>query len=387
MGKSKALLQALLMASLCAGGAQAQLDKLKLAEHVQQIKLGGDLRLRSDRSHKSGPGTNHRNRNRFRLRFGTEVALPNDLTAVLRLGSGAGEQVSTNQSFDNLSSQKGLWIDLVSLKWAPLVSDSGSVFLQAGRMINPLWRAYSSDLIWDDDFNPEGLAQGAEWLFPEAGLTVFGNALQMVADEDGNSGKNQWVFSEQAGLETRLAFATRLRLAAAYHFWSDVNRSSLGAAAVNDGNRRTANNASGVLLNRFGVGEVTGELSGWAGSLPLTLQATLARNLLARGDLSPRARDGYQYGIIAGSAKAAGTWEAAVFQKYSQTDVTVADAADSDFGDGGTNQQGQTLWAAYAPADWAQVKAKLLIADTIDTQLAPNDKAVRRLQLDISIKF
>lgn len=389
MKKTKSIMTALAFIGPCLGpgDARAQFDKLKLAEHIQQVKLSGDIRLRNDRSHKSGTGTNHRNRNRFRLRFGADVILPEDLTATLRLGSGTGEQVSTNQSFDNLSSQKSLWIDLAVLKWAPQVSESGSVFLQAGRMPNPLWRVYSSDLIWDDDLNPEGLAQGVEWLLPQAGLTLFANALQMVADEDSNSGKNQWVFSEQAGLETRLPLETRLRLAAAYHFWSDVNRSSLGTTAVNDGNRRTANSASGILLNRFGVGEATARLSGWAGNVPLALQATLARNLIARGDLSPTARDGYQYGLIVGSAKAAGTWEAAAFQKYSQTDVTVADAADSDFGDGGTNQQGQIFWVAYAPTDWMQLKTKYSVVDAIDTQLVPNDKAVRRLQLDLSIKF
>lgn len=401
MEKKKAALRVLFLAPLllAASRAQAQLDKLKLSDHIQQVKFGGDLRLRSDRSHKDGPASNHRNRNRFRLRFGADVTLPNDLTTILRLGSGTGEQVSTNQSFDNLSSQKPLWIDLAALKWTPQISESGSFSLVAGRMINPLWRVYSSDLIWDDDLNPEGFAQSAEWLFPEAGLTAFGNAMQMVADEDSNSGKNQWVFSEQIGAETRLPFETRLRLAAAYHFWSDVGRSSLGATAVNDGNRRTANAAAGVLNNRFGVGEVTGQLSGWAGKLPLTLQATAARNLIARGDLTtpalgcpagetcPMARDGYQYGLIVGTAKAARTWELAAFQKYSQTDVAVADAADSDFGDGGTNQQGRIFWTAYGLTDWMQVKAKYIVVDTIDTQFAPNDKAVRRLQLDLSIKF
>jgi hypothetical protein len=389
---------ALVFLSLAPVPVQAQLDKLKLAEHIQQVKFGGDLRLRNDRSHKRGANQVLRNRNRFRLRFGADLTLPNDLTANLRLGSGTGEQVSTNQSMDNLSSQKSLWIDTVYLKWAPRVSEDGSVHVTAGRMINPLWRVYSSDLLFDDDFNPEGLAEGVEWLTP-LGVTVFANALQAVADEDSNSGKNQWLFSQQLGAETRLPFETRLRLGAALHRWSDVNRSTLSPAVANDGNRRTAAGTSGILLNRFSVAEITGQLSGWAGQTPLALQATLARNYAARQDLGsvaaacpagntcPLARDGYQYGLIVGSAKTAGSWEAAFFQKYSQTDVTVADVADSDFGDGGTNGQGQILWAAYAPTDWMQVKAKFLNTDAVDTQFAPNDKAVKRLQLDLSVKF
>ena len=127
--------------------------------------------------------------------------------------------------------------------------------VQSGRMPNNLWRQYSSDLLWDEDFNPEGLAEGGEWLFPGAGVSVFANALQMVADEDSNTGRAQWVFSEQAGFETQLPFESRLRLAAAYHKWSDENRSDFGQTAVGvtqNGNRRVGN----TLVNRFGVGEV-----------------------------------------------------------------------------------------------------------------------------------
>ncbi|MBI5622506.1 MAG: putative porin [Elusimicrobia bacterium] len=395
---------ALVAALLCAGTASAQqmwfekyrmkTPDTKFFEYLQRLSFNGDLRLRHDVSAKRGPGLNGRNRLRYRLRLGMEALLPWELSVNARLASGTGEQVSTNQSADNLSSQKGIYIDQAYLRWSPIVSQEGdgSFYLQAGRMPNCLWRLYSSDLLWDDDWNPEGFGEGIEWLLPP-GFTVFANAMQVVADEDSNSGKDQWLFSQQVGGETRLPFDTRFKAAAAYHSWSDVNRSSLGAAAVQDGNRRVG----GVLANRFGVLELTGQLSGWFRQTPVRLQATLARNVRSVGldgtaacaaaNTCPSARDGYQYGAIIGEAKMPGTWEAAYFQKYSQTDVTVADAADSDFGDGGTNQQGQIAWLAYAPAEWMVFKAKYFNVDTIDTQFLPDNKAVRRYQGDVSLKF
>ena len=74
-------------------------------------------------------------------------------------------------------------------------------------------------------------------------------------------------------------------------------------------------------------------------------------------------------------------------EKVAQTDATVADVADSDFGDGGTNRVGHIVWIAYAPRDWMQVKAKAFFTDTLDRTFAPGDKAVNRLQTDLSIKF
>src|SRR5687767_14363828 len=117
--KSINTLFASLLAASLAAPASAQLDKLKLSEAVQSIKFAGDLRLRNDVSAKRGAGQNNRGRLRYRLRFGPEIELPENLAVILRLGSGTGEQVSTNHSYDNLSAQKAIWIDLLNLRWKP----------------------------------------------------------------------------------------------------------------------------------------------------------------------------------------------------------------------------------------------------------------------------
>ncbi|MCR4295159.1 MAG: putative porin [Elusimicrobia bacterium] len=384
--------------ALLAVPASAQQDKLKLSETIQSMKFSGDLRLRDEAFSRRGAGQTDRARLRFRLRFGSEIQLPEDLAAIIRLGSGTGEQVSTNQSFDNLSSQKELWIDLLNLRWKPKLHDDAATTLAAGRMANPLWRVYSSDIVWDDDFNPEGFGESVEWVFAGPGLSVFANGVQGVADEDSGSGKNQWFFSQQLGFEKTLPLDSRVRLAGAYHKWSDENRSSFSQPAVQNGNRRLAN---GALAAKFGVGEVTGQLVSRIGALPVKLQGTVIRNFRqVRNDRiqGPVGRDGYQFGLIAGSAKKRGQWEAAYFKKYSQIDATVADVADSDFGDGGTNRVGHIAWVAYNPRDWMQLKVKGFVTDALDRSfptvagVAPTaatnlDKAVNRLQLDLSVKF
>lgn len=402
MNKTFAFVAAL--SALLAVPASAQLDKLKLSETIQSLKFGGDLRLRDEMFARRGAGQTDRTRLRYRLRFGSELELPENLTAVIRLGSGTGEQVSTNQSYDNLSGQKQLWIDLMNLRWKPVIHDDAKAAIHAGRMANPLWRIYSSDIVWDDDFNPEGFGESIEWVFADAGMSVFANGLQGVADEDSGRGKNQMYFSQQLGVEKTLPLDIRLRIAGAYHKWSDENQSSFSQAAFQDGNRRLTN---GALAARFGVGEVTAQLSSWIGAVPLAFQGTVIRNLRARSSdkiQGPVGRDGYQFGLIAGAAKKQGQWEAAYFKKYSQIDATVSDVSDSDFGDGGTNRVGHIAWIAYNPRDWMQLKLKGFVTDTLDRRFpavagvkydnsgtagaaASFDKAVNRLQIDMSVKF
>lgn len=396
MRTSSALL-ALLLAVPASAQQAASGEKLRLSDAVRSLSFGGDLRLRQDSISRRGAGQTDRSRLRYRLRAGVEAELPDDLSVALRLGSGTGEQSSTNQSFDNLSSQKQLWIDLVYLRWKPAFASAAGLRLSAGRLLNPLWRP--TELVWDEDVNPEGFAQSVEW--KGAGGALFAHGLQGVADEDSNSGKNQWYFVGQAGGELALPAEHALRAAAAYHKWSDENRSSFSQAAVQDGNRRLP---SGALANRFGIGELSAQLAGKAGTLPYALTATLARNLRARNDdsrvMGPAGRDAYQLGAALGSAKTAGTWELGYFKKYVQIDAVVADVAESDFGDsGGGNRSGHVLWLAWAPRDWMRLQAKGYVTDALDRSFpntpvgaTPNagtnlDKAVNRLLLDVVVKF
>lgn len=394
---------ALALAALATGApARAQTtsitDKLQLAEHLKSLKFAGDLRVRYDSSFKRGAGTNDRGRLRFRLRFGAEALFPNDLSAVARLASGTGEHSSTNQSLDNAGSQKAIWIDQAYLRWAPK-REALSAYAQFGRAPYQFWRPYSTDMIWDDDLNPEGFHEGAQWKHASGGLTLFIHGLQMVVDEDSNSSKNQWLFSQVAGAEAKLPLESRLKLQAGYHKWSDEQRSSFGQTVIHDGNRRTANTTAGLLLNRFGVGEATGQLSRSFGKTPVALQGTVIRNFRARGDLASvaaacpagvsctAARDGYSYGLTVGQAKSAKSWEAAYFKRWVQTDATVADVADSDFGDGGVNRKGHIFWLAYAPTGWSVAKIRYFVTETLDPHYAPGDKAINRVQLDFSVKF
>ncbi len=370
---------------------------LQFNKWVETVKINGDLRLRHEIFDKKTNGQTDRVRERFRLRLNMDFGLPSKFTIRTTLASGTGEQVSTNQSFDNLSSQKPLWIDKAYLVWAPI----DVLKFQGGRMENPIWRQYSSDVVWDGDFNPEGYSESyAQLLGP---VNVFVNALQMVVDEDsgnntsegvdtntsrtfGNSQRDQWMFGNQIGAEIRLPLESRFKFAYANYDWVNERFGDFSAGVNNEGNRRVSG-STGSLVNNFTVNEYTGVLSSWIYKIPFQIQGTYIKNGAARETFDPKEDTGWQTGTIIGKAGIKKGWEVAYFRKHVRSDATVADVADSDFGDGGTNREGNIMWAAYSPQDWLTVTAKYFQTKVINAALSPGLDDVNRFQLDTVIKF
>jgi hypothetical protein len=405
--RGKSFLAALLVVCLLGIQTKASADAdLQFAKYLQFVKWSGDYRLRYDNEHFRHPSaTFDRPRFRMRLRIATDFGFPGNLTLKTRLASGVGEQTSTNQTFGSLGDQKGIWIDRAYLEWKA----KDWMTLTGGRMAMPLWTQYSSDAIWDADLNPEGTGESFSYLL--GGINLFANAMQFVADESNGTthaaATDQYIFSEQVGFETHLPFESRFKVAYANHNFRDANLNAYtGVAALNggtsvektqEGNRKIG----GLLANNFRVSEVTGELSSWLFRKPLSIQGTYLKNTQAgipgqstlAANLALRQNEkkdtGYQVGAILGKASQAKTWEIAYFYKYLAADATLADAADSDFGDGGTNRRGHIGWIAFAPYDYLVFQAKYFQTKNVDPMIASASPTgtIDRVQVDASVKF
>jgi hypothetical protein len=71
-----------------------------------------------------------------------------------------------------------------------------------------------------------------------------------------------------------------------------------------------------------------------------------------------------------------------------ETDATVADVADSDFGDGGLDRRGHILWGAYSLTKYLQFKTKYFITQKESQTGDPSTKDdIDRLQVDLVMKF
>jgi hypothetical protein len=324
---------------------------------------------------------------RFRLRLGADLKLET-ITVGIRLASGTGSQVSANQGFDNLSSQKALWIDRAYIRWQG--ESVRWLTLTGGRMPNPFFTVYVSDVVWDEEFNPEGVAENFNVTL--GGTDLFLNMAQIVLDEDsaGQPDTDQWLFGQQVGVKMSPTKDAQATLAVAYYNAVNTQNNSLGQTVVQSGNSRVPVAPPGIptmLINDYNVVDITAMVGAKVGSLPVSVMADYVTNTADTVDSTgaDTADSGYQAGLIVGKAGDPQTWEVAYFYKQVGTDATLADIADSDFGLGGTGRKGSIVWAAYTPNKALQFKMKYFKTKLEDDQAAPDD--INRLQADLSVKF
>lgn len=358
---------------------------------VDTLKFSGDMRIRHEGFYYKQDGTaantQDRSRERMRIRFGA-LATMQDWTVGLRLASGTGEQVSTNQTYTNAFSQKGLWIDQAYLQWRA----HEYLKLTGGRMPNPIWRTYASDIVWDDDVNPEGYAESVD--MPLGDRTAFFANLAQFPLFEARATPDPWMFANQIGTRVKLNEDTRLSMAGSYYGFVNEKSAAFGAGVQQQGNSRVG--ATSQLATALQLFHFTGELATHLVSLPVSFQGDFVHN--AR-DSQKAGSNGYQTGAVFGKAKDAKTWEFAYFWKYAQFNSSFADLADSDFGNGGLNRKGHIFWIAYAPRDYVQLKAKYFVTETINPFIqstglsgatfngTSNNGNINRFQLDCVVKF
>jgi hypothetical protein len=365
----------------------ASVQGRKFAAWVDRMTFSGDLRVRHESMWKDPNSDRHRER--FRLRLGSELKMQ-DLTVGIRLASGTGEQTSTNQSEDNLFSEKQVWIDRAYLRWQG--SGSKWLTLTGGKMPNPFFTVYSTDAMWDEDVTPEGFAEKLS--FTVGGTALFANLGQFVLDEDasGSLSTDQWLFGQQIGVAVEPTKDVKTTLAAAYYNFVNVENGNFGQVTCLSGNTRTSTCASpllatGVLLNDYNVLDVTALIALKLGSLPLSVMGDYVLNTADPKDAAGNETkdSGYQAGLILGKASDPSTWEAAYFYKLMGTDATVADLSDADFGDGGTDRKGHIVWVAYNPTKALTAKVKFFRTERLDKTATKDD--IDRLQADLVVKF
>jgi hypothetical protein len=373
---------------------------------VDVIKFSGDIRQRHESFFYKQAGQRDSNRERFRLRWGVTATIQ-DFTAGFRIASGAGQQVSTNQNESNLFSGKGLWLDQAYLQWKAREYLKFTV----GKMPNPLWRTYASDLVWDEDVTPEGYAESYDSAIGDR-LGVFATLGQFPLLSASQTQADPWMYANQIGGRIKVNEDTKVTIAGTYYGFSNEKvadftgnsatpAGALGSntAVAQQGNARVA--GSNRLATSLQLMHFTGEVSTHLLVLPVSFQGDFVHNM---SDTQHVGSNGYQTGAIFGKAKDAKTWEFAYFYKYVQYNATYADIADSDFGNGGINRKGHIFWIAYSPRDYLQIKGKYFITQTLNPFLATtanaagsvasatanntgNNGNINRFQLDVALKF
>lgn len=330
----------------------------------------------------TGNATDDVNRLRLRARLGVLAKINDTVSAGLRFTTGnVTDRVSTNQTLGSGFNKYSFLVDRAYIKFDPVEWASVS----GGRIPNP-W--FSTDLVWDEDLNFDGVAVNLRNVTPTQSLRPFAIAgwFPLRADNPPNAEK-QWLAGGQVGAEYDLSSSTRLRLGLAKYHYSrieartDTNFDAIGPLpgyGRYEHSSALRQKGNTLVLTNPGAGAAFGETTpiyGLASKFEpwvLTATADLAHFdpvhvLLSaeyvkntgfdRGDILRRTglnlTDGkdtaYHVRLMVGmpSVRLADDWQVFASYKYIGSDALIDGFTDSDFGLGGTNLKGFVLGGSY----------------------------------------
>ena len=337
---------------------------------LDNLKFYGDFRLRAqfdcaddtgEEFSSAGDTRRQKNRNRvrFRLRFGfIKTWLDEQLTVGVRLASGervdsgspfypGSDPTTTNQTFTNFFSEKDIWIDRAYAIYKPKAVPG--LVVAGGKVGVPF---VHTDLIWDEDVNPEGFwAQYSKAFGPIEPFISMGYFIAY----DNWTGDDQYdttLHFYQLGSNWQVCDALKWTFAASYY---DFDHTSVATGADSLGFQMIN------LTNKFGFKVF---------DLPWSVYVDYVHNCDNRLDLATDENmdDGVAVGLKVGQNKKKGDWSVAYKYAYIESFCTPFLFNDSDFNH--TNSRGHVLRAKYNLTDFLTLGGSVFFLQTI------NDSAV-----------
>lgn len=330
----------------------------------EQVSLSGDVRLRYESI--SPEGAPDQERGRYRGRLGLIAPLNDTLRLVVRLATSDGSPVSTNLNFDDGFSGSSIRIDRAYVDWRV----NGSWHLQAGKVKTPWFRSGGSGLLWDGDFNPEGLAA----TFKHGRLFGSAAALRM---EPGPAGEDSLLLTVQGGLDLPLSESQSFVAGAGYYDYAET----AGNVPFHNGSAGgNSTDASGNYLYDYGLLELFAQYRTELGGLPASLFSAWVHNtVIGTGNTA------YALGAKIGSTAAQGGVQLAYTWQDTEADAVIATYNDSDFAGGRTASSGHLLSLSYAVHENVTLGATAIMSK----RLSPPDGMLNydRVMLDLVVAF
>jgi hypothetical protein len=365
-----------------------------------------------------------RERFRLRARLAMLAKVSDDWSAGVRLATGTtSDRVSTNQTMGQDFNKYQFLVDRAYVKYDPAEWFS----VTGGRVPNP-W--LSTDLLWDEDLNFEGVAATFKPSFANGDFRPFLTVGAFPLREDGPPAKNsRWLRGAQVGAKWQLVPNTRLNFGVALYDYDNLEgrpetlanytlyNSILGSATYGQYEYGSGLRQKGNTLFNTAYQTDTNRIWGLASKFrPVNLTASLdlahfdpvhvvltadyvKNTAFDRAEIQRRTgvnltdgKDyGYLYKIAVGMPKLEKRhdWQASFAYRYLGSDATVDAFTDSDFGLGGTNLKGYQLGLNYGVDQNAWLSLRWMSAESIESfSLNPDHRfGVDLLQADVNVRF
>lgn len=346
-------------------------NQIALADWTENLKVGGDLRYRYesiDDDTKEGART----RNRYRARIGIKAKANDNVALGFTLATaGTSAPYSNNQTLENGAIARGLNVNQAYFKWHPQGNKSWSVL--GGKFKNPFYVPIKSELVFDSDIRPEGIAAQYKnnLMFFNAGF------LPMEHIKPGSKGSNAEdninLTGIQAGIKTKMS---GLKFAAGFALY---NLDLQGQKSFTNSGSFTGNSNNGTVYTYgYAMQNIFVELGTKIGSQKVTFFADFVTNSDADAE-----DQGSSYGFKIGKVKKPGSMDFRYLYKEVEKDAVIGFMTDSDFRGDGTDGKGHEINFGYGiEKGW-----KFGLTYFINKKGITNGTDYNRLQADLKFKF
>jgi hypothetical protein len=370
--------------------AQTSAPPAKVKSWTDTVTVKGDVRYRyesiQDDSKKDSNGdTINRQRDRIRARLGVEAKPTDDLKVGIELSTGQSDPVSGNQTEGDGFMKDDMKLNLAYFEWSALPSDSvNEAKFTAGKMKNPFINV--SDLIWDGDLTPEGVAFKGLWGSEK--VSLLGNAGYIWVKERSAENDDTMLYAGQGAVKIQFVPEVYLLAGASYYAYDNM----LGYDVIDwesknnaYGNSTMKGSVAGSTTNKAYKYEYTPieyftELNIWVG-IPISIYGQMVSN-----DEVDDLETGFLYGVLFGKAKNKGTFEVGYAYAELEKDAVVGAFTDSDRWGGGTDGNSHKVQARYQITKNIQVGATYFMGEKLISDDAKTAD-YERLQVDLVAAF
>ena len=306
-----------------------------------EYTIKGDIRYRYE--NRENDGVTAKSRERIRARIGVYGDATETIKFGTRIATGGTGVTSTNKDLGDGAANKSIGLDLAYMTIDSLLFEGVDTTL--GKMKQP-WNSVS-DLIYDSDVTPEGIA------FNYAAGNISYHAGHFLLKETG--GDDAQLFSAQVVLDV----SDNLTMGTSFYQFGNMQNASLTEYSDN-------------TTTQFELTEFFTSYKIKSTPLPLSLFANYVEN---------GAVDADNTAYMIGAKTKQGAWSFAYNYRDIEINAIYDEWADSDFHNGGTGGDGHKYKVKYALRDNLSLGATYFDTETEDGE------EVNTLQVDLVAKF
>lgn len=293
------------------------------------IKVNYDFRYRYEYTDDESQ-VSKRRRNRIRARLGSEYKPSDQLIIKIRFATAEENSTSANQTLGHDFSLSDIGMDQFYFGYA--INQNSKIVV--GKQSNPFFRPNKSEVIFDADFNPEGVIfqfnQGK--YFGTLGLFSYNKTSFESVSIDGY----------QIGLTNSFNEETSFKIALAQYKFDKIKGRPASEITWNGQIFGNPMDVDGNYLNDFNITNINAEVKTTIGtqSIPALFFLDIVDNKDAKTD-----ERGFQTGI---ELEFNPLWKAKYLYKDVEKNAVFGALVNSDFGGGGTGHKGYQMTISYS---------------------------------------